>query len=191
MPLPKVRKPSLYLLPLWIPWQTSIPLHQGCPLLLRWPTAWSQPGCPFEAPLGAADQGPMVVGGGWVGHYLLAGRLAEARRAIEAQASELTLELALAHRCFEEAKVRLEEARDELAITEDEAMYNLSEVEGQLEVLCRELKLLVVAYKFGYQFATGHFKASYHKLEVDEDPYMELPSYKVSILRRFPLMTTQ
>ncbi|RRT33884.1 hypothetical protein B296_00056100 [Ensete ventricosum] len=126
MPLSKVRKPSLYLLPLWIPWQTSIPLHQGCPLLLRWPTAWSQPGCPFEAPLGAADQGPMVVGGGRVGHYLLAGRLAEARRAIEAKASELTLELALAHRCFEEAKVRLEEARDELATTKDEAMYNLS-----------------------------------------------------------------
>ncbi|RWW15562.1 hypothetical protein GW17_00020592 [Ensete ventricosum] len=97
----------------------------------------------------------------------------EARRVIEAEDSELALDLALALHHSKEAEARLEEAPDEVAAIGDEAVESTTEDKQRVE--------------FRYQIATSLFKARYPELEVDEVPYVELPlDVKVPIHMEVP-----
>ncbi|RRT62780.1 hypothetical protein B296_00013933 [Ensete ventricosum] len=78
----------------------------------------------------------------------------EARRAIEAEDSELALDLALALHHSKEAEARPEEAQDKVAAIGDEAVESTMEDKQQVE--------------FRYQIATSRFKVRYPELEVDE-----------------------
>ncbi|RRT55053.1 hypothetical protein B296_00036716, partial [Ensete ventricosum] len=116
-------------------------------------------------------------------------------------ASELALELNLALHCAEQAKAQVKEARDEAAMVEDIAVKSITEGEHQYEAHHRELKdahwQLGKAIKESRQLkewlsansdelldaclaieeiTIGCFKARYPELNVDKDPYAELPS---------------
>ncbi|RRT71913.1 hypothetical protein B296_00006489 [Ensete ventricosum] len=121
----------------------------------------------------------------------------EERRVAEARVAELFSQLTQAHLQAEEAEQCLmEEARGSTTVTEDEGADSMAEAKEQVEKnQAPEWKRRVMAsykesegfqygfrhsnraiYEFMYQIATGWFKVRYPELEIDEDPYVELPS---------------
>ncbi|RWV86065.1 hypothetical protein GW17_00052082 [Ensete ventricosum] len=93
-------------------------------------------------------------------------------------------------------EVLMEEARGSTIVTEDEGADSMAEAKEQVEKnQAPEWKRRVMAsykesegfqygfrhsnraiYEFGYQIVIGCFKVRYPELEIDEDPYVELPS---------------
>ncbi|RWW71110.1 hypothetical protein BHE74_00021172 [Ensete ventricosum] len=118
------------------------------------------PKCSIEVSLGRADGDPMC--------------LVEAHEEAGSQVAELNLKLDLALYRAEEVKVWAEEASDETTIAEDMATESIMKSKHKIKTLHRVASK--VGYKFGYQITIRCFKAKYPKLDVDKDPFVELPS---------------
>ncbi|RZR84334.1 hypothetical protein BHM03_00011132 [Ensete ventricosum] len=122
----------------------------------------------------------------------------EERKEANSQVSELNLELDLALRRAEEAKAQAKEARDEAVICniieESRQLKEQLSANSEKSYVIKQERRFVASYKeskgfccslehasqvmyeFGNQIVIGRFKARYHKLEVNEDPFAELPS---------------
>ncbi|RRT59642.1 hypothetical protein B296_00030966 [Ensete ventricosum] len=105
------------------------------------------------------------------------------------QLSAKSDELVVAQVVAKEAKGAWEDKKNQASKWERRVMASYKEFDGFQCVLQRSS---YAAYEFGLQITTGRFKVRYPKLEVDKDPYVELPSMpKCLLLRRFPSMITQ
>ncbi|RWV90649.1 hypothetical protein GW17_00047124, partial [Ensete ventricosum] len=100
----------------------------------------------------------------------------EACRKANSRVSELDLELSLAPCHAEEVDKRAEDAREEAMIAKDMVAESMSEESVLKEQLLVNTHDLVAARLATKEIASGRFKARYPKLEVDEDPFVELPS---------------